>query len=662
MPNHLASASSPYLRQHRDNPVDWYQWGQEAFDEAQRTGKPILLSVGYSACHWCHVMAHESFEDTAVASLMNSLFVNVKVDREERPDVDSVYMDAVQALTGRGGWPMTVFCTPTGEPFYGGTYYPREAFIRLLSSVDDAWNTRRQELQQNVDALVDVIGRTASIAPANEINAPSLIDQTVSALVAGFDHRWGGFGTAPKFPSTFALDLALQTYVETKDESLAVIVRASLDAMASGGIYDHIGGGFSRYSVDERWLVPHFEKMLYDQALLLRVYVHAWQVFRDDKYRLIVEEIIQYVLRDLTHSLGGFFSAEDADSLDIHGHSEEGAFYTWSAAEVSQLLGDQASKALEWYDISESGNFEGLSIPNRIANRGQWQRTDAIEEIRQILFTARAARHRPGLDDKVLTEWNAMMLSSLCEAAAAFDRDDWREAALKNGQFLISHLRDDNGVWSRSWQHDAAPQARHSALAHDLAHVIDAMTRLYELTAQHQWLQVAADAAEHLIRKHWDDQNGGLFTVGITAEQLIVRQKDIMDNATPSANSVAAMSLLRLGALTGNQTLSNHAEAILFLLAKVVPTAPTGFCHAISTINLWHNGVTEIVIPGRHHDFLSVARSQWRPKAVTAWGEPIPSTLWEGREPGLAYVCRGHVCTMPASTVEELMLRLTTND
>ncbi len=662
MPNHLASASSPYLRQHRDNPVDWYQWGQEAFDEAQRTGKPILLSVGYSACHWCHVMAHESFEDTVVASLMNSLFVNVKVDREERPDVDAVYMDAVQALTGRGGWPMTVFCTPTGEPFYGGTYYPREAFIRLLSSVDDAWNTKRLELQQNVDALIDVIGRTASIAPASEINAPSLVNQTVSAVVAGFDPRWGGFGTAPKFPSTFALDLALQTYVETKDESLAVIVRTSLDAMASGGIYDHIGGGFSRYSVDERWLVPHFEKMLYDQALLLRVYVHAWQVFRDDKYRLIVEEIIQYVLRDLTHSLGGFFSAEDADSLDIHGHSEEGAFYTWSTAEVLQLLGDQASKASEWYDISESGNFEGLSIPNRIANQGQWQRPAAIEKTRQILFNARETRHRPGLDDKVLTEWNAMMLSSLCEAAAAFDRDDWREAALKNGNFLISHLRDDNGVWSRSWQHDALPQARHSALAHDLAHVIDAMTRLYELTAQHQWLQVATDAAEHLIRKHWDDQNGGLFTVGITAEQLIVRQKDIMDNATPSANSVAALSLLRLGALTGNQTLSDHAEAILFLLAKVAPTAPTGFCHAISTINLWHNGVTEIVIPGQHHDFLSAARSQWRPKAVTAWGEPTPTTLWEGREPGLAYVCRGHVCAMPASTVEELMLLLTTND
>lgn len=661
MTNRLANASSPYLRQHRDNPVDWYQWGDEAFSEAARTGKPILLSVGYSACHWCHVMAHESFEHEETAQVMNDLFVNVKVDREERPDVDSVYMDAVQALTGRGGWPMTVFCTPTGEPFYGGTYYPRDTFVKLMTAVDDAWRNRRDELQQNVEALVEAIGRTAHVEPADSLDAPHLVDTTIKSMIGSFDAQWGGFGGAPKFPSTFALDLAMRISLRTNDAELMQIVTTSLDAMAAGGMYDHLGGGFSRYSVDQQWLVPHFEKMLYDEALLLRVYVHAWLITKEPRHRQVAEEILAYVLTDLSDPAGGFYSAEDADSLDEHGHSEEGAFYTWSTSEVREVLGDNADAALQWWDITDGGNFEGLSIPNRIAHRGEIARPLPIEEARLALLAHRALRHRPGLDNKVLTEWNAMMLSSMCEAAAAFDRPHLVEAARSNARFLVTQLRDNNGVWLRSWQADAIPQARHAALAHDLAHVVDAMTRMYELTSETEWLDVATATAHQLLDKYWDDEFGGLFTVAIDAEQLVVRQKDLMDNATPSANSVSAMAFLRLSAITGEELLRNKAIEILKLLARVAPTAPTAFCNAVMATLLAVEGTTEIVIPGSNPVFLSVVRDTWRPDSVLAWGTPTSSPLWEGREEGKAYVCRNHACLLPASDAAELLARLATN-
>lgn len=660
MTNRLASASSPYLRQHLDNPVDWYQWGEEAFAEAQRTGRPILLSVGYSACHWCHVMAHESFEDEATATVMNSLFINVKVDREERPDVDAVYMDAVQALTGRGGWPMTVFLTPTGEPFYGGTYYPRETFVKLMEAVDDAWRNRRDELQQNVDALVEAIGRTAHITPSESVDVPDIVRNTLSALLANADKEWGGFGSAPKFPSTFALDLAMRTYQHTNDTEVATMVTTSLDAMASGGIYDHIGGGFARYSVDQQWLVPHFEKMLYDQALLLRTYLHAWQMFGNPAYKQVITESLAYLLSDLRHSHGGFFSAEDADSLDEHGHSEEGAFYTWTPSEVRTILGDTYQEALDWWSITEGGNFEGRSIPHRMSHRGNFERPRNIENARTALHQHRATRPRPGLDDKILTEWNAMMLSTLCEIAAAFDDTLLTHAAQQTAQFMLDNLRQPDKTWRRSWQANATPQARHNALAHDLAHVVDAFTRMYELTGTHQWLDVASDAAEQLLRNHWDSEHGGLFTVAANAEQLVVRQKDLMDNATPSANSTAAMAFLRLSALTGNTELHSRATDILLLLARVAPSAPSAFGNAVSAMMLMHEGTTEIVIPGDATQFLSVLREQWRPNTVVAWGDPLDSPLWAGRTNGSAYVCRDYVCQLPAANPSEFRQRLAT--
>lgn len=659
--NHLAGASSPYLRQHKDNPVNWYQWGDAAFAAARESGKPILLSVGYSACHWCHVMAHESFEHAETAAVMNSLFINVKVDREERPDVDAVYMDAVQAMTGRGGWPMTVFCTPEGQPFYGGTYFPRDTFVKLMEAVDDAWRNRRDDLQQNVDALLEAIGRTALVSPAEHVDARELVSTTIGALQSSFDDTWGGFGGAPKFPSTFALDLLLRVYLLNGDDTLVDKARISLDAMAAGGMYDHLGGGFSRYSVDEKWLVPHFEKMLYDQALLTRVYLHMWSLTREPRDAQIVREIVHYVLTDLSHPLGGFFSAEDADSLDEHGHSEEGAFYTWTPREVSQVLGADVEQACAYWDITDGGNFEGRSIPHRIAFRGDIQRDTRTESWRQALHQVRAQRPRPGLDDKVLLEWNAMMLSSLCEVASAFNDAELTNAALKNAQFLVSHLRDQDGTWKRSWQADAVPQARHNALAHDLAHVVDAMVRMYELTASHEWLTIATQTAQQLVDKYWDDANGGFFTVAADGEQLIVRQKDLMDNATPSANSVSAMAFLRLSAITGDSSWQDFAIHTLRLLARVAPSAPSAFCHAVSASLLLADGITEIVLPGPVSEFLQEYRRVWRPHSVVLWGEPTDSSLWTDRQPGLAYVCRNHECQLPASTLDEFRDRLASN-
>lgn len=605
-------------------------------------------------------MAHESFEDENTAHVMNELFINIKVDREERPDVDAVYMDAVQALTGRGGWPMTVFCTPTGEPFYGGTYYPRESFVQLMHAVDDAWRNRREELQQNVDALVEAIGRTALISPAADFDTPQLMTESLNSLSKSFDPQWGGFGNAPKFPSTFAIDLLLREYTESRNDYLLQMAETSLDSMAAGGMYDHIGGGFARYSVDEKWLVPHFEKMLYDQAQLTRVYLHAWQLTGHARHLQVAREIIAYVLRDLRGTEGGFYSAEDADSLDAHGHSEEGAFYTFTPNELIDILGADADTAMEWWNISEAGNFEGRNIPHRISQRTFIERPSHIEQLRARIFDARATRPRPGLDDKVLLEWNAMMLSVLCEAAAATHDESLTIAATQNAQFLLSHLRTSDGGWHRSWQSTSSPQAQHNALAHDLAHLVDAMTRMYELTAQHEYLDMANQVARELIDQHWDSENGGLFTVAANAEQLVVRQKDLMDNATPSANSVAATAFMRLAALTGEQQFMDRALDILRLLARVMPSAPSAFCNAMSAALMQHHGTTEVVIPGNNSELLAVVREQWRPNTVLAWGEPFASPLWEGRETGFAYVCKNFSCQLPATNADELRNRFAT--
>jgi uncharacterized protein YyaL (SSP411 family) len=661
--NRLDAETSPYLRQHRDNPVDWYAWGPEAFAAAAKRDVPILLSVGYSACHWCHVMAHECFEDVEVATKMNELFVNIKVDREERPDVDSVYMDAVQAMTGRGGWPMTVFMTPDREPFYGGTYFPKEAFTKLMDAIEDVYTNRREDVRKNVDQLVTAISRSANLKAGNDIPDVKQLNNAIQGLGKAFDSEWGGFGQAPKFPSPFNLELMLRAYMSTGAETPKEIITTTLDAMASGGMYDHIGGGFARYSVDREWLVPHFEKMLYDQALLCKIYLHALVVFGAPQWRQVLSETIGYVLTTLQHPDGGFYSAEDADSPDENGHGVEGLFHTWTPDEVRAALPDVPDAVIdatmEWYDITADGNFEGRSIPNRMAARGVLKRPKEIDYTTFHLAKARAERRRPGLDDKVITEWNALFLAMLAEAASVFDNKHWLDAAIKNGEFLLRELRQPNGRWNRSWHAEGAPQARHDALAADHAALIDAFTRLSEATGEARWIQAATETADTMLDNFWDPSEGGLYTTADDAEELVVRQKDLSDNATPSANSTAAMSLYRLAALTGEQRYANHADRILQLLGTQVDKGIGMFSNALIAADLRRRGTTEVAIVGDRPDLVRTAHSIWRPDAVLAWGEPYDSPLWGDREEGYAYVCRDYACQLPQDTVEGLTEMLT---
>ena len=666
--NRLAEETSPYLRQHRDNPVDWYPWGDEAFAAARERNVPVLLSVGYSACHWCHVMAHECFEDPEVAARMNDLFVNVKVDREERPDVDAVYMDAVQAMTGRGGWPMTVFTTPDGEPFYGGTYFPKESFLKLMDAIDDVHRNRPDDVRQNVTALVTAIDATARIDPAPDVPGVEQLNAAIQNLARGFDPEWGGFGTAPKFPSTFHVELMLRAYMSNAGDGPKQIITTTLDAMCSGGLYDHLGGGFARYSTDREWLVPHFEKMLYDQALLLGTYLHSLIVIGKPQWKQVIEETVDYVLTRLRHPDGGFYSAEDADSLDPHGNSVEGAFSTWTPDEVRTALGGTAEPAvhpdaiealIDWYGITDEGNFEGRSIPTRMNARGQLARTPELEAAWQALRAARAERPRPGLDDKILTEWNALFLSSLTQAATVFGRAEWLDAARANAEFLLRELRDDRGRWYRSWQADGEPPARHAALAADHAALVDAFTRLAEATGEARWIDEAVRTADTLLEWFWDPENGGLYTTAEDAEQLVVRQKDVADNATPSANSSAAHALYRLGALTGEQRYTNQADRILQLLGGLLETSAPMLSNALIAADLRRRGATEVVVVGDRPDLVRLAQSIWRPDTVLAWGEPYDSPLWEDRREGFAYVCREYTCQAPQDTLQGLAETLT---
>lgn len=661
--NRLAEESSPYLRQHADNPVDWWPWSDEALDEAVSRDVPVLLSIGYSACHWCHVMAHESFEDDDTARVMNERFVNIKVDREERPDVDAIYMEAVQALTGRGGWPMTVFLDHEGRPFYGGTYFPPEprhgmpSFLDLLDAVDDAWRNRRDDLHAQAAQLTDALGRAGALATGDDIVGPEVLDLALEALGAAHDDDWGGFGRAPKFPTPQNLDLVIRDLARTGSGRSATMVETTLDAMASGGMYDHLGGGFARYSVDDRWEVPHFEKMLHDQAGLLRLYVHGHQVTGHDRYAQVATEIVEYVLRDLRLDGGGIASAEDADSPTSDGRSVEGEFYVFTPDEVRAAVGPElADLALEHWELDRSANFEGRWIPARTHHRGRWARSPQIERARTLLFEHRARRPRPGLDDKVLTEWNAHWVSALAEAGAAMGRPEWIEAAEATASFLLTSLRRDDGRWLRSWQVDAG--ARHLAFAGDHAALVDAFTRLAEATGRRRWIDAAADTAERMLTLFWDDANGGLFTTGTDGERLVAKDKDIQDGAIPSANSTAALALLRLHALTGDEALRTRAEDILRLVGSLAREAPAGFGVLLAALDLHHHSTIEIVVAGDRSDLLAVVREHFLPDAVVAWGERFASPLWDGRADGAAYVCRGHTCELPARDVETLRSQL----
>jgi uncharacterized protein YyaL (SSP411 family) len=664
--NRLADETSPYLRQHADNPVDWYPWGEAAFARARAEDKPILLSVGYSSCHWCHVMAHESFEDEAVAAVMNERFVNVKVDREERPDVDAVYMQAVQAMTGSGGWPMTVFLDPDGRPFFGGTYFPPDdrqgmpGFVRLLDAIDDAWRTRRSDLLEQADQLRQAIEESTAIGGRGGGAAPSpaILDQAVDSLQGQFDARFGGFGRAPKFPQamtlTFLLDMAAAPGAAPE---ILEMVTVSLDAMAAGGIYDQVGGGFHRYSVDAHWLVPHFEKMLYDQALLTRAYVHAWVVTGEPRYRRVVEETITYVLRDLRHEAGGLFSAEDADSEGV-----EGKFYVWSLAELEELCGNDLPEVVRYFGVTARGNFEDPHTGFRgnilHAVGPTDNRPDAISRVLPILFDAREHRVRPGLDDKVLLGWNALFLRALAEAADALDRPDWMEAARTNARFLLTELRRDDGRLLRSWQDG---RANLLAYAEDYAALLEALLTLAEVDDV-AWLDDARAVADGLVALFADDDRGGFFTTGIDAEALIVRPKDYQDNATPSENSLAADGLLRLAALTGDTAAAQRAERWVMNMAPVLGEHPSAFAFLLEALERVVRPPLEVAVVGAAGDpgrdaLVAELRGRLLPAAVRVTATPgdgadltpllADRPTVDGR--ATAYVCERFACRLPVT-------------
>ena len=655
MTNRLADETSPYLLQHADNPIDWWPWCDDAFAEARRRDVPVLVSVGYSACHWCHVMAHESFEDPTVAEVVNRLFVSIKVDREERPDVDAVYMDAVQAMNGHGGWPMTVFCLPDGRPFFAGTYFPKETrgqhlgFRELCERVSELWHTRRDDLVEQAANITEAIDEGVRLPDPSGDRGTDAIDAAIATLLTQVDLVDGGFGGAPKFPQTFAIDALLRHHRRTGDRASIDAALLALDAMAAGGIYDHLGGGFARYATDRRWLVPHFEKMLYDQALLARVYLHAWQLTGERRFRQTLAETIAYVLRDLRHADGGFFSAEDADSEGV-----EGRFYVWSIDEVRAVCGDDADAAIDWYGVTEHGNWEHTNILERPV-RGDLARPPAVERARVALFAARERRVRPGLDDKVLTEWNALMITALAEAGAACDEPDWVAAAERAATFLCENSRID-GRWMRSWKgraHILAFSADHAAL-------VEAFVALHEATGDPRWLDEAIATADALLDLFGDDTGFGVFTNGTDGETLVARPKEVMDNATACANSLTALGLLRLSALTGDARHRDAALAIVDALVDAAGRVPLGFGHLLEAAEFARYGSVEIVVTGERPDLVAEVHHRWLPRSVFTWGRPGRSPLWEGRDesPGRAHVCRSMTCALPATTVAELAAEL----
>jgi uncharacterized protein YyaL (SSP411 family) len=677
VPNRLAEETSPYLRQHKDNPVDWYPWGDEAFARAKAEDKPIMLSVGYSACHWCHVMAHESFEDPATADVMNRLFVNVKVDREERPDVDSVYMTAVQSMTGRGGWPMTVFLTPDGKPFYGGTYYPKDdrhglpGFTKLLEAIDDAWRERRDELLGQAGKLAAALARSGDLpgAGAGAVFGAEVLDRAAAQLAAQYDVRFGGFGGAPKFPQAMSLDHLLRHHVRTGDASSLDITLATLDGMAAGGMYDQLGGGFHRYSVDAQWLVPHFEKMLYDQATLARVYLRAWLVAGEDRHRTVVEQTVDYVLRDLRDPAGGFYSAEDADS-----EGEEGLFYVWSLDELTEVVGEaDASEVATWWGVTKPGNFESRNILHvtgfttvALGGPGRGAAPPAgLERARQLLFERREGRVRPGLDDKVLTGWNGLFLQTLAEAASALGRADWMEAARANARFLLAELRGPNGRLLRSWQDG---RARHLGYAEDYAALLGALVTLAEVDDV-AWLTPAREIAAGLCALFADP--GGFYTTGIDAEALITRPRDVFDNATPSANSLAANGLLRLAALTGESRWEEAGEVAVRAVGPAMGEHPTAFAELLGALERSVTAPVEIAVVGDPADpstagLVAEVRRRFLPRAVSVTARPgtgadltpllADRPLIDGKP--TAYVCEHFACRMPVTDPAALAMQL----
>ncbi len=686
--NRLINETSPYLLQHAHNPVDWYPWGEEALSKAKAEDKPILLSVGYSACHWCHVMEHESFENEAIAQLMNDNFVSIKVDREERPDIDSIYMEAVQAMTGQGGWPMTVFLTPEGVPFYGGTYFPPDnrhpripSFPQVLLGVSQAYRETPDDIAHNAAQLKEVLqqneGRLAN--SGKPVLSPEILDKAALTLLAQFDARNGGIGNAPKFPQPMALEFALRHYQRSGNAQVRQLLILTLDKMALGGMYDQLGGGFCRYSTDAKWLVPHFEKMLYDNSQLIVLYLQAYQAFGDEFYMHVADETLQYVRREMLSPEGGFYSTQDADS-----EGEEGKFFVWSKAEIEQALRPEDARLFNlYYNVTAQGNFEGhniLNITKSITEVAQQagispdELVTILERGKHKLFEIREKRIHPGTDDKILTAWNGLMLKAFAFASRVLHNPEYREIAIKNAEFLLSKLRREDGRLYRTYK--AGHAAKLNGYLEDYSYLADALLTLYEATFEMRWLNEALALAEIMVDKFWDEQTETFFDTASDHEQLVSRPRSLWDNAVPSGNSVAVDVLLRLSLLTGDteNRFRPKAMALLGNIAETTNRAPSGFGRMLSALDFYLGEAKEIVLVGEEgasdtEALLNEVFSRYLPNRVLMLRPPnLPEgeaqkwpllsgrTTLEGK--ATAYVCQNYACQRPVNTPSDLAAQL----
>jgi uncharacterized protein YyaL (SSP411 family) len=674
MPNRLAHETSPYLLQHADNPVDWYPWSKEALERARLEDKPILLSIGYAACHWCHVMAHESFEDAETAALMNEKFINIKVDREERPDLDSIYMQAVQAMSGHGGWPMTVFLSPSGEPFYGGTYYPREerqgmpSFKRVLNAVSDSYHNNRESVAGTSRQLREIYDNAKMQARSEGSLDSRLMEFAYRGLAQKYDVRHGGFEGAPKFPPTMSLDFLLRYWSRTGTGYALEMVTDTFRKMAHGGIYDQIGGGIHRYSVDATWLVPHFEKMLYDNALFIRLGANLWQATHDEEIRRVTEETVRWVEREMTSPEGGFYSSLDADS-----EGEEGKFYVWTPMVLDELLGSDSSIVKEYYGVTLGGNFEGKNIfhvradPSLAAARAGIDRKlleQVIADAKVTLYPARAKRVWPARDTKILASWNGLMLRGIAVAARVFELPQFRSIAVRNGEFLCDQMIRDGRVM-RTW---AGNGSRIGGFLEDYAAVGLGFLALYELTFERKWVNRASALAAGIVQWFWDDQVGAFFDTPGDAESLITRPRDSTDNAMPSGTSMAVELLLWLSELMHDADMRRRATFVLETLASPMIQYPSAFGHMLGALDMTVNGAVEVAIAGTpgKPDFQALVHEtavNYVPSMVLAGGSDSQGiALMEGRSASsgaaTAYVCRSYACDEPASSPKVLAAQL----
>ncbi len=676
--NRLLHETSPYLRQHAHNPVDWYPWGDEALARARQLDRPIFLSIGYSACHWCHVMEHESFENEEIAKVLNDHFISIKVDREERPDLDQIYMASVQMLTGSGGWPMSVFLTPDLKPFTGGTYFPpddrygRPGFKRLLLHIAEVWNTRRAEVEEAASQITGYLRDFGRLEREEGALDATLLRQALDGLARAFDSRYGGFGQAPKFPHPMDLRLLLRCWKRFDDPHALEMVRVTLDRMAMGGIYDHLGGGFARYSTDERWFAPHFEKMLYDNALLVPCYLEAFQITGEPFYREIVEETLAWVLREMTSPDGPFYSTLDADS-----EGEEGKFYVWTAVEIEQVLGkDEADLFSTVYGIEPEGNWEhGRNILHRVKTFAQYARLNNISEdnlrsridaCRRKLFEARSRRVWPGRDEKALTSWNGLMIGALAQAAHVLDRRDYADAAARAADFILRHMRGSHGRLLRTWSAGSSPKL--NGYLEDYSFLLDGLISLYEATFAPRWIEAALDLAEVMIDQFWDAADGGFFYTGRDHETLIARSKDPHDNAIPSGNSMAVTALLRLVKLTGRMDLQEKAEVTLRLYRGLLAAHPLAAGQMLLALDFHLGPIKEIAIAGdlaaeETRRVLRLLAAAYEPHRVMAFkpagademrlDELLPLLSGKTQQGAVTvYVCQNFTCQAPLIGVE----------